>query len=181
LIHYEALLVAAAVVVVVLQAWLFHSLLEYRSFPLLEWFRYSQGSNSMNIRCGGGIPDITHVGQSKVKLAKVTRGILLGLPVRLLVFLAKFALVHIPNLCDKTVVYLPRFKTAFEVYRGDLLGLENTAQYVLAHPISKYYEEPVGGKVAAATCFADFVMELHWVAFEVGWGLFPRSIVATTS
>jgi hypothetical protein len=127
------------------------------------------------------IPDITHVGQTKVKLAQVTWGVLLGLPVRLLVFPTKFALIHFPNLRDEAVVYLLRLETAFEVHRSNLLGLKNTAQYVCAHPILECCEEPVGRKVAAAAFFADFVMKLHWVAFEVSWGFFPRSIVAPAS
>jgi len=124
---------------------------------------------------------ITDVGQTKVELAQVTWGVLLGLPVCLLVSLTKFALIHFPNLRDEPVVYLLRLETAFEVHGGDLLGLESTAQYVFAHPILECCEKPVSGKVAAAAFFADFVMELHWVVFEVSWVFFSRSIIAAAS
>jgi len=112
-----------------------------------------------------------------MKLAEVTWGVLLGLPVCLLIFLTNSTFVIVPNLRDEPVVHLPRLETTSKVHRSDLLGCKDAAQYIYGHPILEYYKDPVCGEVAIPALPAYFIMEPDWVTFKVSGGLFARSIV----
>jgi len=111
----------------------------------------------------------------------VTRGVLLGLPVHLLVFSAQSTLIPVSNLCDEPVVHLSRLETTREVHRRDLLWVKGAMKYNFVHFMLEYCRYPVGGKVAAPAFLANSVMELEWVGLKNSCWLSARLIVAAAS
>ena len=109
--------------------------LAVETFSAMTKFGYNRERSCGNIGYSRHIPHFACVGQTKVKLAKVTGSVFFRLPVRLVVFLAKSAFVVGLNLCDKAIVCLLRLETASEFHGGDLFWCKNARQYIYAYPM----------------------------------------------